>query len=78
MKQGKVTLKSGKIVKIYIVYEISKRINISNYPKLENCLFEAVTLTKNGVIDKSKYFGYLIVFDKHGRFSFPSAGLGKS
>ena len=78
MKQGKVTFKSGKIVNIYIVYEISKSINISNYPTLENCLFEAVTSTKNGVIDKSKYFDYLIVFDKHGRFSFPGTGLGKN
>ena len=78
LKQGNVTFKSGKIVNIYIVYEISKSINISNYPTLENCLFEAVTLIKNGVIDKSKYFGYLIVFDKHGRFSFPGSGLGKN
>ena len=36
----------GAIVNIYIVYEISKNINISVYPALENCLFRAFTLTK--------------------------------
>ena len=36
----------GAIVNIYIVYEISKNINISVYPALENCLFTAFTLTK--------------------------------
>ena len=78
LKQDSITFNYRKVVNIYIVYEISKSINISNYPTLENCLFEAVTLIKNGVIDKSKYFGYLIVFDKHGRFSFPGSGLGKN
>ena len=34
-------------MEVYIVYEISKNINISNYPTLENCLFGAVSLTKN-------------------------------
>ena len=47
LKQDKVTFNHGKVVNIYIVYEISKSINISDYPTLENCLFGAVTLTKN-------------------------------
>ena len=34
-----VTFNQGKIVNIYIFYEISKNINISNYPTLENSLF---------------------------------------
>ena len=33
LKQGD----HGKIVNIYIVYEISKKFNISSYPTLENC-----------------------------------------
>ena len=67
-----------KIVKIYIVYEISKSINISNYPTLENCLFGAVSLTKNADIDRYKYSGYRTGFDRHGSFSFPCIGLGRN
>ena len=57
LKQDKVTFNHGKIVNIYIVYEISKSINISDYPTLENCLVGAVTLTKNADIDKYGYSG---------------------
>ena len=78
MKQDKVTFNHGKVVNIYIVYEISKSINISNYPTLENCLFGAVSLNKNGDIDKYKYSGYGIGFDRHGSFSFPGTGLGRN
>ena len=65
--QDKVTFNHKKVVNIYIVYEISKNFNISDYPTLENCLFGAVTLTKNVDIDKYKYYGYGIGFDRHGR-----------
>ena len=71
LKQDKVTFNHVKIINIYIVYEISKSINISDYLTLENCLFGAVNLTKNGDIDKYKYSGYGIGFDRHGSFSFP-------
>ena len=63
---------------VYIVYEISKTINISDYPTLENCLFGAVKLTKNADIDKYGYSGYGIGFDRHGSFSFPGTGLGRN
>ena len=66
-----------KKVNIYIVYEISKNYNISSYPTLENCLFRAVSLTKNADIGKFKYNGYGIGFDRHGEFSFGN-GLGKN
>ena len=69
MKQDSVTLDHGKIVNIYIVYEINKSINISDYPTLENCLFGAVRLTKNADIDKYKYSGYGIGFDRKGSYS---------
>ena len=39
LKQGQVTFNDGKIVNLYIVYEISKNINISDYVTLENYLF---------------------------------------
>ena len=60
------------------MFEISKSINISNYPTLENCLFGAVSQTKNADIDKYKYSGYGIGFDRHGSFSSPGAGLGRN
>ena len=68
----------GKVVNIYFVYEISKSINISDYPTLENCLFGAVSLTKNADSDRYKYSGYGIGFDRHGSFSFPGTGLGRN
>ena len=78
LKQDKVTFNHGKIVNIYIVYEISKSINISDYLTLENCLFGAVSLTKNAEIDRCGYSGYGIGFDRHGSFSFPGTGLGRN
>ena len=74
-KQDKITFNHGKIVNIYIVCEISK--NISEYPTLENCLFAAVSLIKNADIDKYKYCGYGVWFDRHGSFSFSGIRLGK-
>ena len=52
LKQDKITFNYGKVVNIYIVYEINKSINISDYPTIANCLFGAVRLTKNADIDK--------------------------
>ena len=78
LKQDKVTFNHGKVVNIYIVYEISKSINISDYPTLENCLFGAVSLTKKADIDKYGYSGYGIGFDSYGSFSFPRTGLGRN
>ena len=43
-----------------------------NDPTLKNCLFGAVTLTKNADIDKYKYSGYGI------GFSFPSGEFGQN
>ena len=78
MKQDKVTFNHGKIVNIHTVYEISKKININEYPIVEDCLFGSVSLTKNADIDKCKYSGYGIGFDRHGSFSFPGIGLGRN
>ena len=52
LMQDKVTYNHEKIVSICIVYEIRKNYNISSYPTLKNCLFGAVTLTKNADIDQ--------------------------
>ena len=59
------------------MYEINKHYNISVYPTLESCLFGAVSLTKNADIDKYKYSGYGIGFDRHGEFSFGTRGFGR-
>ena len=55
----------GKIVIIYIIYEKGKNYAVSTYPRLENCLFSAVSLAKNADTDKYKYSGYGIGFDRH-------------
>ena len=49
LKQDKVPYNHGKLVNIYIVYEIRQHYNISSYPTLENCLFGAVSLTENAI-----------------------------
>ena len=63
LEQDKGAFNHGKVGNIYFVYEISKNINISNYPKQENFLLGVVTLTKNADINKYKYFEYGIGFD---------------
>ena len=77
LKEDEVTLNHGKIVNIYIVYEISKNYNINSYPTFENCLFGAVSLTKNADNDQYKYSGYGMGFDRHGEFGFGN-GRGKN
>ena len=47
-------------------------------PTLKNCLFGAVTLTKNTDIDKYRYSGYGIGFDRRSSFSFPGGGFGQN
>ena len=51
--QDKITYTHGKIINIYIVYEISRGYNLSSYLTLEHYLFGAVSLTKNADIDIS-------------------------
>ena len=34
----------GKVVNIYIVYEVNRDFEIDSYPTLENCLFGSVKL----------------------------------
>ena len=69
LRQEKITFNHGKIVNIYIVYEIEGSVNISSYPKLENCLFGTVTLKKHVDVDLCKYSGYGVGFDRKGFFS---------
>ena len=45
---------------------------------MKNCLFGAVTLTKNADIEKYKYSGYGIGFDRRSSYSFPSGRFGQN
>ena len=78
LKQSKVSYTHGKIVNIYIVYELGASSSHVNDPTLKNCLFGAVTLTKNADIDKYGYSGYGIGFDRRSSFSFPGGGFGQN
>ena len=60
------------------VYELGISSSYNNDPTLKNCLFDAVTLTKNADFDKYKYSGYRIGFDRRSRFSFPGGGFGQN
>ena len=77
LKPSTVSYTHGKVVNIYIVYGLGACSSHINDPTLKNCLFGAVTLTKNADIDKYGYSGYGIGFDKISSFSFPSVGLVK-
>ena len=50
----------------------------NNDPTLKNCLFCAVTLTKNADIDKYGHSGYGIGFDRRSSFSFPGGEFGQN
>ena len=78
LKQDQTTLLHGGIVNVYIAYEITDNFNVSSYPRLENCLFGAVKLTKNRDIDKYGYSNYGIRFDRKGLFSQLSGRTGRN
>ena len=68
LKQSKISYTYGKVVNIYVAYELSASSSHNNDPTLKNCLFGAVTLTKNADIDKYGYSGYGIGFDRRSSF----------
>ena len=70
-QSNKLTYTHKTIVNIYIVYELGASSSHVNDPTLKNCLFGAVSLTKNADIDN---YG----FDRRGSFSFPGGGFGQN
>ena len=76
--QNKIIFNHGKVVNIYIVYELGASISNIGDPTLKNSLFGAVTLTKNVEIEKYKYSGYGIGFDRRSSFSFPGGGFAQN
>ena len=77
LKQDKIIFNHWNLVNIYIVYKLGASTSNINDPTIKNCLFGAVTVTKNADIDKYKYSGYGIGFDRRGSFSFPGVDLVK-
>ena len=71
LKQPKCSYTHEKVVNIYIIYELGASGSRNNDPTLKNCLFGAITSTKNTDIDKYGWSGYEIVFDRRSSFSFP-------
>ena len=72
LKQDQITYDHGKIVNIFVVFDLKSTLNYSTDFTLENCLSGAVKLSKNPDVDKYKYFGYGIGFDRKGVFSHPT------
>ena len=68
----------GTIVNIYIVYELGASGTHDNDPTLKHYLSGAVTSTKNTDIDKYRYSGYGIEFDRKSGFSFPDGWFGQN
>ena len=77
LKQSKISYNHEKVVNIYIVYELGASSSHFDDPTIKNCLFGAVTLTKNGNIDKYRYSCYGIGFDRRGSFHFQVVYLVK-
>ena len=75
-QSNNLTYDYGSRVNIYIVYELGASSSNNSDPTLKNCLFGAVTLTKNADIDKYGHSGYGIGFDRRSSFSFPGGGFG--
>ena len=77
LKQPKLTFTHQKVVNIYIVYELgASTSHISDLQ--EKSVYGAVALTKNADIEKYRYSGYGIRFDRRSSFSFPSGGCGQN
>ena len=72
------TYDKDHIVNVYIVYELGASSSNDSDPTLKNCLFGAVTLTKNADIDKYRYSGYGIGFDRRSSFPFPGGGFAQN
>ena len=78
LRQPKISYTHRTVVNIYIVYELGASSFNDRNPTLKNCLFGAVTLTKNADIEKYGYSGYGIGFDRRSSFSFPGGGFGQN
>ena len=70
LKQLKASYTHRKTVNIYIDYELGASSSRSGDPTLKNCLFGAVTLIISADINKYRYSGCGIGFDRKSSFHF--------
>ena len=78
LKQSSHFLTHKDIVNIYIVCELAASSLYVSDPTLKKILFGAVTLSKNADIEKYKYSGYVIGFDRRSSYSFLGGGVGQN
>ena len=78
LKQSSHILTHKNIVNIYIVYELAACNSNDSDPTIKNCIFGAVTLTKNADIENYKYSGYGIGFDRRSSFPFSSGEFAQN
>ena len=78
LKQSDHILTHKKVANICIVYELAASSSHDSDPTLKNCLFGAVTLTKNADIEKCRYSHHGIGFDRRSSFSFPTGRFGQN
>ena len=78
LKQSDHIFTHKKVVNIYIVYKLAASSSHDSDHTLKDCLFGAVTLTKNADIEKYKHSGYGIGFDRRTSFSFTSGAFGQN
>ena len=79
LKQDRITFNHGKIVNVYIVYDLKSSLNYTEKITLEkNCLFGEVKITKNADITEYKNSGYCIGFDGHASLIFRRSGFGEN
>ena len=75
---NKLTYDTGHIVNVYALYELGASSSSNSDPIIKNCLFGAVTLTKNEDIHKYRYSSYGIGFNRRSSFSFSGGGFGQN
>ena len=78
LKQPKLYCNRGTVVNIYMAYELGASGSNDSHPTLRNCLFGAITLGKNADIDKYRYSGCEIGFDKRSSFLFRGGRCGQN
>ena len=75
---NRLTYDNGHKANVYIVYELGASSSNNSDPTLKNCLFGAVTFTKNADIEECGYSGFGTGFDGRSSFSFPGVEFGQN
>ena len=75
---NKLTYDNRHRVNDYIVCELGASSSSDSNHTLKNCLFDAVTLTKNADIENFGYSDFGIGFDRRSSFTFPGGGFGQN